>query len=93
MLSDLVERAFASRKAADTLQGKQKRPANAAALRVVTALWLGVAVLQFMVWAAVCAVRGSVDSPWWVWEFIGGAIVVGCLRWASRRGTPDVSVR
>jgi hypothetical protein len=93
MLSDLVERAFASRKAADTPQGKQKRSGQATALRVVTGLWLGVAVIQFIVWAAVCAVRGSVDSPWWFWEFIGGAIVVGGLRWATRRGAPDVSVR
>lgn len=51
------------------------------ALGVATALWLAMTVVQIVVWIALAAGTGSLDTPWWLYSTVGGGAVVGVL-WA-----------
>ncbi|HEY0453968.1 hypothetical protein [Actinophytocola sp.] len=44
--------------------------------RVAAALWVALNVVQLIVWAMVSLISWSLDSPWWLWSVLGGAVVV-----------------
>jgi hypothetical protein len=52
------------------------------ALRLVTAAWLAICVVQFLVWV-ILAVFGHFDGPWWLWSDIGAGLVVAGLWWLN----------
>jgi hypothetical protein len=54
-------------------------------LRLLTALWAGITMINFVVWAMVCTISLSWDSPWWLWTFIPGGAVLGALWWNAKR--------
>lgn len=67
----------------------QKQQPNATApialvARAATAVWIAVSAVNFAVWLAVSLSTGDVDSPWFLWAFSAGAVVVGGLRFAAR---------
>lgn len=53
-----------------------------ATYRVATALWLGIAAVQFVVWAVVATFSGSLGGFWFLWETVFGGMVVAGLRYA-----------
>ena len=44
----------------------------------LTALTTGV---QLIVWAMICVVTQSIESPWWLWSTVPGVIVTAFLSW------------
>jgi len=53
--------------------------------RAAVALWLGIAAVQLVVYLAVAAGTGSLDSPWFLWETVIGGLIVAALRHARTR--------
>jgi hypothetical protein len=64
-----------------------------AALRVVGAATLALFLAQFAVWAVICAVSLSVQSPWWLFSTVPGGIAVAALGWAVESYHRPVSRR
>ncbi len=67
----------------------QKQQSNATTpialvARAATAIWIVVSSVNFAVWLAVSLISGDVDSPWFLWAFSAGAVVVAGLRIAAR---------
>ena len=52
------------------------------ALRIVSAGWLLVCVVQFVIWL-VLAGFGHLDWPWWLWSDLGLGTVVAILWWTN----------
>lgn len=53
------------------------------AKRIVTAVWLGVLLIEFGVWLLI-GIIGGFDGPWWLWTAAAGGIVVGGLHLVGR---------
>lgn len=51
--------------------------------RVLTAIWLGVVLVQVLVWLIICLV-GGFEWPWWLWTVLGGGVVLGGLHLYDR---------
>jgi hypothetical protein len=62
------------------------RPADKLTMtaRVLTALWLGVVLVEVVIWLAICVIGGNLESPWWLWSVLVGGVVVGGVRLAAR---------
>ena len=52
--------------------------------RGTTYLWLAVSAVNFVVWLAVSAISGNLDTPWFLYAFAAGGVVVGALHLAAR---------
>lgn len=91
-LRGLLDRAIAAGRAAGTSAGNSagnsardsagpgRRPAALAiATRIAVPLWLVVSAVNFVVWVLVCISTASWDSPWWLWGFGCGGVVVTAL--------------
>lgn len=57
-----------------------------AALRIITAIWLGVCVIQFTIWLLICIINLQLISPFWIWTVGGGGIILGGLWWLTGQG-------
>ena len=53
--------------------------------RILTALWLGLVLVEFGVWLAICVIGGDLESPWWLWTVLVGGVVVGGCHLAARK--------
>lgn len=67
---------------AGTIAVRNERSALDIAYRAAVALWLGVSAVQLVVYLAVAAGTGSLDSPWFLWWTVVGGLVVAGLRYA-----------
>lgn len=56
------------------------------AKRIVTAVWLGVLLIEFGVWLLISVIGGLV-FPWWLWTVAVGGLAVGGLHLAGRGRT------
>jgi len=56
--------------------------------RVLTALWLGVLLIEVGIWLAIWLFSGDLEAPWWLWTVLVGGVVVGGLRWFARKERP-----
>jgi hypothetical protein len=52
------------------------------ALQIVSAGWLVVCVVQFVIWL-ILAGFGHLDWPWWLWSDLGLGAVVAILWWTN----------
>jgi hypothetical protein len=52
------------------------------ALRIVSAGWLVVCVVQFVIWL-ILAGFGHLDRPWWLWSDLGLGAIVAILWWTN----------
>jgi len=59
-------------------------------LRIITAAWAAFSVLQFTIWAAVCAGTGDLQSPWWVWPVMPTGLAIAAAWWATGAASPEV---
>jgi hypothetical protein len=53
--------------------------------RILLAVWLGVVLVEFGVWLAICLIGGEFESPWWLWSVLVGGVVVGGVHLAVRK--------
>lgn len=47
--------------------------------RVAVIVWLLVSVSNFVIWATIALVTVSYDTPWWLWSFGPGGILVALI--------------
>jgi hypothetical protein len=47
--------------------------------RVAVLVWLGLSLVQFVVWGLICIIGGRLVEPWFLWTVGVGAVVVGAL--------------
>ena len=67
------------------------RTGDPAVFRTATAIWLTVSGINFLVWLMVTLIRGQMGTPWFLWAFAAGGVLVGILRGAlhaRRRSQP-----
>jgi hypothetical protein len=55
------------------------------ATRVLTALWLGLLLIEIGVWLAIWLFSGDLEAPWWLWTVLAGGVIIGGLRWFARK--------
>ena len=53
--------------------------------RILTAIWLGLVLVELGVWLAICVISGDLESPWWLWTVLVGGVVVGGCHLAGRK--------
>ncbi|SDL38357.1 DUF1707 domain-containing protein [Nonomuraea jiangxiensis] len=53
------------------------------ACRVVTAVWLGVTLVNLAVWILVCSFSRSVINPWWAWPAVVGGGLAFAVWWVA----------
>lgn len=56
----------------------------ARARQLALVLWLAVSSINFVVWIAVSIGSASWDTPWWLYGFGIGGVLVGALTLAER---------
>jgi hypothetical protein len=49
------------------------------ARNVVTAAWVGVSSLQFVIWVLICVIGWHLANPFWLWTLVLGGLVVGAM--------------
>ncbi|MFI7108343.1 DUF1707 domain-containing protein [Nonomuraea sp. NPDC050227] len=54
-------------------------------LSVVTLVWSGMVLVQFVVWLVICAVTARLADAWWLWSVLVGGVVVGAV-WLAAEG-------
>ena len=47
--------------------------------RIATLLWLGVVLVEFVVWAMIGLIGGDFMAPWWTYTLAVGGVVVAAL--------------
>jgi hypothetical protein len=52
--------------------------------RVLTALWLGVVLVEFVIWLAIGVIGGDLQGPWWLWSVLVGGVVAGGAHLVAR---------
>lgn len=57
-------------------------------VRILTAVWLAVLLLEFAVWLVICIVSGDLGFPWWLWTVLAGGVLVGGFRLYARKARP-----
>jgi hypothetical protein len=62
--------------------GRKATPVLDIAYRAAVALWVGVTAVQLVVYLALAAADGSLDTPWFLWSTGAGALIVAGLRYA-----------
>jgi hypothetical protein len=60
------------------------------ALQLVSAGWLLVCVVQFVIWL-ILAGFGHLDRPWWLWSDLGLGTIVAILWWSTEAHYPNQS--
>jgi len=45
--------------------------------RILTAVWLGLLLVEIGVWLMIWLISGDLDAPWWLWTAAAGGVVVG----------------
>ncbi|MET0237649.1 MAG: hypothetical protein ABW224_23625 [Kibdelosporangium sp.] len=50
-----------------------------AARNVLTAAWVGVSSLQFVIWVLICVIGWHFANPFWLWTVVVGGLVVGAM--------------
>lgn len=40
-------------------------------------VWLGLSLVQFVVWGMICVIGGQLVEPWFLWTVGVGALIVG----------------
>jgi hypothetical protein len=45
--------------------------------RILTAVWLGLLLVEIGVWLMIWLISGDLDAPWWLWTGAAGGVVVG----------------
>ncbi|WP_026411830.1 hypothetical protein [Actinomadura oligospora] len=61
-------------------------------LRLATAAWLVVNMVNVTIWAAMCVTGLRWENPWWLWSFAPPGAALAALWWITdtvRRGRPD----
>jgi hypothetical protein len=58
-------------------------------LRVVTAVWAGVSMIQLATWVLILVIGGSLVNPWWLWTVGIGGAVVGAMWWMAASDRRD----
>jgi hypothetical protein len=53
--------------------------------KILTALWLGLVLVEFGIWLMICIISGDFESPWWLWSVLVGGVVVGGFHIAARK--------
>ena len=48
--------------------------------RIATVAVLTATGIQIAVWVAISVATASIDTPWWLWTVLAGALVIGVLR-------------
>ena len=61
-------------------------------LRILTAAWAAFSVLQFTIWAAVCAGTGDLQSPWWVWPVMPTGLAIAAA-WLLAPGAESADAK
>lgn len=52
-------------------------------LRLLTAAWLVVNMVNVTIWAAVCVTGLRWESPWWLWTFAPPGAVLAAVWWIT----------
>ena len=55
-------------------------------LRVATGIGGGIVLINFTVWAMICAIAGHFETPWFLWASIPVAAILAPFWWSAQRG-------
>lgn len=47
--------------------------------RGAVTVWLGLCLVQFVVWGLICVIGGRLVEPWFLWTVGVGGVLVGAL--------------
>lgn len=48
-------------------------------------VWLGLCLVQFVVWGLICVIGGHLVEPWFLWTVGVGGVLVGALHLVTPR--------